>query len=138
MELKQALKVLEEIEHTISKLEDRYGKLPEEFEYDYDNPKDKYQHDAVLSIVSTLEKAQRQIKWMNKPILSEGILVKNQNDRYEIEGTNIEFSSGSPLDVWDEEWGQWETSRVEHNGGDYYIVSLGRERPIAGVKVRKK
>ena len=138
MELKLALEVLQEIENSISKLEDRHENLPEEFEYNYENPEEKYQHDAVRSVMSKLEDVQRQIKWMNKPILSEGILVKNSINRYEIQGTEIEFSSGSPLDVWNEEWNQWETTRIEHNGEDYYIVSLGRETPILGVKVRKK
>lgn len=138
MELKLALKVLEEIENSISKLEDRYGSLPDEFEYNYDNPEEKYQHDTVSTIVSKLVDVQRQIKWMNKLVISEGVLVKNNNNRYEIQGTEIEFSSGSPLDVWNNEWNQWETSRIEHNGEDYYIVSLGKNKPISGLKVRKK
>ncbi|MFX3675378.1 MAG: DUF5348 domain-containing protein [Paenisporosarcina sp.] len=138
MELKLALKVLEEIENSISKLEDRYGNLPEEFEYNYDDPEEKYQHDTMRSVVSKLADVQTQIKWMNKSVISEGILVKNNNSRYEIQGTEIEFSSGSPLDVWNNEWNQWETSRIEHNGEDYYIVSLGKNKPISGLKVRKK
>ena len=138
MELKLALKILEEIENSISKLEDRHGYLPEEFEYSYDNPEEKYQHDTVRSVISQLADVQTQIKWMNKSVISEGILVKNNIDRYEIQGTEIEFSSGSPLDVWNNEWNQWETSRIEHNGEDYYIVSLGRNKPISGLKVRKK
>ncbi|MEK3981571.1 DUF5348 domain-containing protein [Psychrobacillus sp. FSL K6-2836] len=138
MELKLALKVLEEIENSISKLEDRYGNLPDEFEYNYDNPEEKYQHDTVRTIVSKLADIQTQIEWMNKSVISEGVLVKNNNNRYEIQGTEIEFSSGLPLDVWNNEWNQWETSRIEHNGEDYYIVSLGKYKPISGLKVRKK
>lgn len=99
MELRLALKVLEEIENSISKLEDRYGSLPDEFEYNYDNPEEKYQHDTVSTIVSKLVDVQKQIKWMNKLVISEGVLVKNNNNRYEIQGTEIEFSSGSPFVV---------------------------------------
>ena len=138
MELKLALKVLEEIENSISKLEDRYGNLPEEFKYNYDNPEEKYQHDTIRSVISKLDEVQTQINWMNKPIIAEGILVKNNNNRFEIQGTEIEFSSGSPLDVWNNEWNQWETSRIEYSGEDYYIVSLGRNTPISGLKVREK
>lgn len=138
MELKLALKVLQEIENSISKLEDRYGCLPEEFEYNYDDPEEKYQHDTVRSVVSKLDEVQKQIKWMSKSVIAEGILVKNNNNRYEIHGTEIEFSSGSPLDVWNNEWNQWETSRIEHSGEDYYIVSFGKNKSISGLKVRKK
>ena len=138
MELKLALKVLEEIENSISKLKDRYGSLPEEFEYNYDDPEEKYQHDTVRSVVSKLDEVQKQIKWMSKSVIAEGILVKNNNNPYEIQGTEIEFSSGSPLDVWNNEWKQWETSRIEHSGEDYYIVSFGKNKPISGLKVRKK
>jgi len=77
MELKLALKVLQEIENSISKLEERYGNLPEEFEYNYDNPEEKYKHDTMRSVVSKLEEVQKQIQWRNKSVISEGILVKN-------------------------------------------------------------
>jgi len=110
--------VLEELETSTSKFEDFYGNLLEEFEYNYDNPEEKYQHDTIRCVISKLDEVQTQIKWMNKPVIAEGILVKNNNNRYEIQGTEKEFSSGSPLDVWNNEWNQWETSRIEHNGED--------------------
>lgn len=92
----------------------------------------------MRSVISKLGEVQKQIKWMNKSVVSEGILVKNNNNRYEIQGTDIEFSSGSPLDVWNNEWNQWETSCIEHNGEYYYIISLERNTTISSLKVRKK
>lgn len=83
-----------------------------------------------------------ELEWLDKPIVAEGVLVKNANERYEIEGTGVEFTSGRPLDVWHyDDWKEeykWTRSRLEHGNGDYYIVALGKDVSIEGLKVRAR
>lgn len=67
----------------------------------------------------------------------EGYLIKNgTTGRYEIEGKDRYFTSGSPLEVWNGYEERWVRSRVEHNGKDYYIVDVGHDEYIGGLLVR--
>lgn len=139
MKLERAYELFEELQGTIRKFEDRGGSMPEEFDgVDYDNPDDVYRHNTARVAVDMLDSVSRLIDWANKPILAEGRLTKNSEGRYEIEDTDIYFTSGSLLDYWDEEDEEWCSSRVEHNGQDYFVVLLGREKNLEGVKVRAK
>ncbi|MCM3692198.1 DUF5348 domain-containing protein [Neobacillus niacini] len=143
MNIEQAYKIFNEIKNTIGKLEDRWGSMPEEFELnDYDSPDERFKDDMARTIVYKLDEVNRLLKWMEKPVLAEGNLFKRSDGKYEIEGADIYFTSGSPLDVWhydefDERY-VWTRSVVEHNGEDYYIKALGRETSIEGVKVRAR
>lgn len=67
----------------------------------------------------------------------QGILIKRPDKRYEIENTEIYFTSGERIEYWDENRG-WIKSRVEHTNDDYYIVDFGKDKKIAGLKVRTK
>lgn len=67
-----------------------------------------------------------------KEVIGEGVLVKQPNDRYEVDG--IELSSGYPIEVLHN--GKWISSRIEHTNGDYYIYDLGSEQRIEGLTVR--
>jgi len=66
----------------------------------------------------------------------EGSLRKKANGRYEVGG--YELTSGEVVDYYDEDLNTFITSRIEHNGEEYYIVDLGRDKSIAGVHVRIK
>ena len=69
-----------------------------------------------------------------------GTLTKMPNDRYCIDGDpSTEFYSGSMIQYQDKDNGIFYTSRVEYTQPyGYYIVDLGREKPIEGLTVRKK
>ena len=73
---------------------------------------------------------------LTKPVLVEGILIKNENGRYEVEG--LELTSGQYIEYFrdDEFGGHYVPSQIEYHGQDYYIVGLGKEKPIEGLKVR--
>lgn len=84
-----------------------------------------------------LEDAYWLLEKVYKPVKAEGHLEKNSIGRYEVEG--IQLSSGSYVEFFsddDEDGGCYVPSRVEHGGEDYYIVALGKEKPIEGLKVR--
>ena len=66
-----------------------------------------------------------------------GVLEKNGEDgRYYIKGTDICFTSGEPIEFMKNK--KYVASTVEHGGesNDYYIVALGKDVPIEGIKVR--
>lgn len=74
---------------------------------------------------------------VDKEIIADGILTKKKNGRYEI--NNIELSSGCNIEfIKKDEDGleYYYPSRIEHNGEDYYILSLGKDVKIEGLKVR--
>lgn len=133
MKLEEAYKVFSEIKRSISKLEGRYGELQNEFEYDSENPEEKFKDLIAYEIVNNLEDINSLLKWIEKPVIATGKLIKNSNGRYEI--GDRELTSGSTLDYYDEDRG-WVKTRIEHNGTDYYIVSRGRDEYIDNVLVR--
>lgn len=138
MKLNDAYKIFNEIEESISKLKDRYGNFPDEFDFDYEDLDQRFKHNAALSVVDGLEDVFNLLKWVEAPIIAEGRLTKNQNDRYEVQGH--ELSSGHRLDYFDENHDEWVFSRIEHNGKDYYIYHKGKEENIENtlVRIRKK
>ncbi|WP_353056524.1 DUF5348 domain-containing protein [Sporosarcina luteola] len=76
--------------------------------------------------------------FLNKKVLIEGHLLKNDRGRYELCGR--EFTSGSLIDVWREDpvikdGGYYISSRIEHRGGDYYCVDMPYIK-LDGLKAR--
>lgn len=138
MELKEAYQLFNQVRRTIKKFEDGRGSFPDDFEFNYDDTNERFMHEVARSIMDKLFVIKQELDWINYPIRAEGPLVKRNDGRYEIEGTNIYFTSGSPLDVWDSESENWYRSVVEHNGTDYYIKVFGKKRTIKGVIVRAR
>lgn len=134
MKLSDAYEVFRRIEQEISKMEDRWDNLPDEFEFDYDDSEEKYRHDAARTITDKLGDIKSIIEWVNKPVRAEGYLQKNGNGRYELSG--IELTSGYPIDAWDQNYQEWVTTRIEHSG-DYYIYHL-KDQEITDTVVRIK
>lgn len=131
----EGLSALKRIQSSLSGLKDSQGYIIEEFEVDSRDPEDKYIRDISRGALEQIDSLSRSIKWVTSPVAAEGRLVKNNRDRYEIEGTEIELTSGSTVDAYDDDE-RWRTTRVEHNGEDYYIVGLGRDTKIHDVLVR--
>lgn len=88
-------------------------------------------------ILDKLQDVLYEIEYLNKPIVAEGTLYKNEADRYEM-NDNYYFTSGSPIEIYIhdsyEERNVWHKSRVEHNGDDYYVV--GYKGSIDGLRAR--
>ncbi|WP_252502718.1 DUF5348 domain-containing protein [Sporosarcina sp. Marseille-Q4943] len=85
-----------------------------------------------------LEEAYSSIVDLNRKVLIEGHLLKNERGRYELRGR--EFTSGSLIDVWREDpemkdGGYYISTRIEHRGGDYYCVDMPYIK-LDGLKAR--
>lgn len=106
-------------------LEDGKRLIPEEIVIDDPNDPDEVgKWDAIQKIYSCLDDAFSLVKYYDIPVAGEGQLVKNQNNRYECAG--YELTSGCVIELLDEEdeMPRWIRTVIEHNGDDYYAVSL--------------
>lgn len=92
----------------------------------------------LYQVQDKISDAYYLLKNLDKPVRAEGRLEKQSNGRYQVDG--VELTSGSYVEFFDddEDGGCYVPSRVEHNGEDYYIVALGREKSIKGLRVRIK
>ena len=103
-------------------------------EYDKADAEDLFMLDELYRILDKLSDVSYTLNYLEKPIKAEGALHKNANGRYEVQG--IELSSGCGLEYLatddrhcrynnNDEYvptPYWCSSRIEHNGTDYYIV----------------
>ncbi len=90
---------------------------------------------------SAFNEAGWRIERMFLPVVAQGRLVKNSSGRFEIEGTDYYFTSGSSCEIYvpyyDDEPGEnmtWLPTRIEHRT-DYYFVARPDLSP-AGVLAR--
>ncbi|WP_313563729.1 DUF5348 domain-containing protein [Ruminiclostridium cellobioparum] len=139
---------LEKVLSSASSLSWKIGELVKESKFEeYDdlsglniNYTDEEQlllQDELRAILDHLEKAKRDIDYLNRPIAYTGYLHKNSRGRYET--GDKEYTSGSGIEVliYDDfyEKNRWVKTRVEHNGDDYYLVGYG-DISMQGLKVR--
>ena len=117
-------------------------------EYDKADAEDLFLLDELQRILSKLEDITHTLNYIDRPIRTEGALHKNANGRYEVNG--IELSSGCGIDYLatddrhcrynkNDEYvptPYWCSSRIEHNGKDYYIVGATDLETLENVRVR--
>jgi hypothetical protein len=108
-----------------------------------DNQEYPYKKD-MNQIAEELDPYLWTLEWLANPIKYEGKLIKLSYGRYMIEGTNYEFSTGSQIEYFYEYYDEdmekkrsyWGVSKLLHNGKDYYIQNLGRDKRIEGLLAR--
>lgn len=106
-------------------------------EINYDDQDERFLQGELRSIFYRLDKVNREIEYLRRPIQGEYVLWKNEADRYECDVR--EFYSGSTIecyvyDNYDDRY-KWAITRVEHNSTDYYLVDF-ENTPLEGLKVR--
>ena len=103
------------------------------------NAEEEYIFTMLYGAVNHIDKAVAILEQMERPVLAEGYLEKNRYGRYELNG--YELTSGHLIELWIEdneykEGGSWFSTRIEHNGEDYYAV--GSKALLEGLKARLK
>ena len=103
--------------------------------YDKNDAEQLFQADELKQILNKLEEVSRSLKYLKRPVVCEGRLHKNEQDRYEV--GNMELSCGfgfeflcqdavhSYYDEEQDDWvspSYWRYGTLEHNGTDYYIT----------------
>lgn len=103
------------------------------------SPEQRFEYEQLLGIGAKLEEALTRWQYLQKSVVAEGFLRKNENGRYEIDGR--EFTSGESIEVLisdpDFDETTWVKSRVEHNGEDYYLVGY-EGVPMGGLMARQR
>lgn len=136
-EFKQLVKLAEELAPQLRKFSELYEDVERVTHLSELTMEERYQLNVLLRLGEKLDDASYGLSNMLKPVQVSGTLEKNyETGRYEVGG--ISLSSGYPVEYLSEEEKCYLPSRVEHNGDDYYIVGLGREESIDGVRVRIK
>lgn len=92
------------------------------------------------SIVLRLTEIHREITYLNKPIIEEGILFENISGRYAI-SEEFSFTCGSLIEVliyddWDKKK-MWVLTRIEHTNGDYYLYDY-KNISMQGLQARRR
>lgn len=107
-----------------------------------------YLLDELRGILDKLDDVSHNLKYLERPVKSEGVLHKKLNGRYEFNG--MELSSGYPLEYlatddrhmrYDENdeyviTPYWSYGRIEHDGNDYYITGADKGTKLEGLRVR--
>lgn len=143
MELKEAYEIFEQMRLKISRFEKSFGRdLIDEFEsVNLKDADERYKRDIAIKIIKDLDDVKELMAWAIAPIEREGRLEKNNDGKYQIStiaDEDYEFSAGSQIDFWNEDFDKWEMSLILHRNGDYYISGLGEDENIEGVLVRTK
>ncbi len=110
-----------------------------ELNLNLENPNDIFLENELSRIFYELEKAQNKIEYLDRPIKYESKLFLNDDDRYETEKGDY-FTCGSIIEYLsnDDRYSDypfWRKSRVESDGGEYYIVDEPKVS-LSGLLVR--
>ncbi|BCC56684.1 DUF5348 domain-containing protein [Bacillus cereus] len=136
-EFKQLLDLAKELAPKLQKFSELYEDVERVTSPSELTMEERYQLNVLLRVGEKLDDASYGLNNMVKPVQTSGTLEKNyETGRYEVNG--ISLSSGYPVEYLSELDKCYIPSRIEHNGDDYYIVALGREEDIDGVRVRIK
>lgn len=104
------------------------------------------QLEEYRGILYKLDEVQSTLAYYERPIREVSRIYRNETGRYEMDrghyytsGNSIEFlrveeTYNYDADKW-EDTPIWTTSRVEHNGQEYYIVGYSGVE-LSGLKVR--
>ncbi len=93
-------------------------------------------------LTEKLDGIHRKLEYLSKDVISEGPIFHNSAGRYEMLNGEY-FTSGSTIELLvkdededEDERAYWILTTIEHNGDDYYAVTLGRETSINGMTAR--
>ena len=99
------------------------------------------------TILDLLAHVSHSIDYLNRPIKETGVLHKNSNDRYELNGREltsgckIEYLTTDDYHCSHNAAGElisvpyWASGTIEHNGRNYYITGDSKKE-LEGLKVR--
>lgn len=105
-------------------------------EYDSDSPEELLLVDELQDVLYRLDEASNIITYLNKPIRKKGILAKSCNGRYTYDGRELTCGCCIEALVPEDDRHKWISTRIEHDGNDYYLV--GYKGSLSGLLVRER
>ena len=124
------MKELEKLENSLKYMTKDLKEIEDSWSdhFNANDPDDMYLRSAFAKAEDKLSDVRRTILGINAPVIAEGRLYKNSAGRYQIQGTEVYFTSGSTLEVLYARYAldprEWIESSVEHNGTDYCLTRL--------------
>ncbi|KYH30739.1 hypothetical protein CLTEP_25050 [Clostridium tepidiprofundi DSM 19306] len=87
---------------------------------------DKQVYKALENVIESIEDFINEIEYYSKSA-EVGKLYINSNGRYEL--NSKELYSGYPIEVYNEEYGEWNAGRIEYSNkyGGYYFYNCDEE-----------
>lgn len=139
MDIKNLSESATELIRPLKRIVKEYAQIEDNTDRTVLNEDELYMFHMLYKAVDNIEDAVSVLEKMSKPVLIEGCLEKNKNGRYELNG--YELTSGAPIEIWSKDdyyeiGGSWYSTRIEHNGEDYYAV--GEKCSLDGMKARIK
>lgn len=118
------VKELSKLESTLKNITKDLRKIDDSWpdHFDENDPEDMYLKSSFYRIEDKLSDVRRMLQGIGAEVVAQGRLYHNAAKRYEIEGTDCYFTSGSSIEVLYD--GEWIPNSVEHNGEDYYLTRL--------------
>lgn len=129
MKLNEAETILNRIQKDLEKIA-----FIDEFELENYESEELLLSKEYLEIAYHLSKAVNIINYHQKTVKATGNLLKRPDGRYEIEGTDYYFTSGSPIEIWDSEDSHFVRTRIEYTD-DYYAVGY-QGKSLSGLLAR--
>jgi hypothetical protein len=94
----------------------------------------KFDNAILCTIASKAYDIIHNYEYMKRSVKAEGFLFKRPDGRFGIQGTSEYFTSGSPIEIWDEDDEMYIMTRIEH-GEDYYALHY-KNQELEGLKAR--
>ena len=108
------------------------------------DPDERFLFNELSDLMSPLCRLHRELLYLLMPCSDAQVLKKYPNGRYGYDIRPFEegrtFSCGSPLEalIYDEDGNpRWVSSRIEHNGMDYYLYGYS-DVPLNGLTIRER
>lgn len=111
----------------------------ENIQFDRNNLDEMFYKDQYHRLAEKLEEIENRLSYLQKPVLEEGYIRQNESGRYELpSGTYLTSGNVCEILVNDIKLNEkhWQYTTIEHNGKDYYAVSLGKDININGMLIR--
>lgn len=108
------------------------------------DPDERFLFNKLSDLMSPLCRLHKELLYLLMPYSDTQILRKYPNGRYGYDVRPFEegrtFSCGSPIEalICDEDgYPYWVSSRIEHNGTDYYLYGYS-DIPLSGLIIRER
>lgn len=108
-------------------------------EVDKDNPSDFTQYKEANSLLRMLEDCVKAGSYDMSPIQHEGVITRNSNDQYELDGVTLDCGTRFEFLIYDEieEHYRYVCTTIESDNEGYFLTYNG-QREIAGLEARIK
>lgn len=139
MKISKAYDILRTIKKDISKLKNQNGDFlySNKLQYNIENKNEVFHATMLDEVLHKLEDVYHLLTYMERDILIEGRVVKDNKKGYIVKG--IEYyplSIGSIIEYLDPTEKVWKKSHIHSHQNNYFIAALGKDITIENLYIR--